>query len=349
VQPGDAAWDETLACTPHDVYHLAGYARASTADDHADIRGALVSDGARRLFVPLMVRPVPGDLGGGYDVFDAVSPYGYPGPIFSQVNDEERREFVDAAVSLLVDNLRRSGIVATFVRLHPLLGVTACDLEGKGALVHHGETVVVDLDQTEEELWRQTRSGHRNEINKSLRLGHVAEMDDSWQHLDNFIDIYRETMQRVGASEGYFFSEAYFRKLRDALSDHLHLGIVRVGDEIAAASLFTETGGIVQYHLSGTREAHLRAQPTKLLLHFARTWAKARGNRWMHLGGGLGGGKDSLFAFKAGFSKMSVPFHTWRVIADPAAYQRLVTAWEQRHGVVADRPDGFFPAYRKPE
>ncbi|HEU4349650.1 MAG TPA: hypothetical protein VFR35_17885, partial [Actinoplanes sp.] len=30
------------------------------------------------------------------------------------------------------------------------------------------------------------------------------------------------------------------------------------------------------------------------------------------------------FSYKAGFSPCRHPFHTWRLVADPAAYQRLV-------------------------
>ena len=53
---------------------------------------------------------------------------------------------------------------------------------------------------------------------------------------------------------------------------------------------------------------------------------KARGNRVMHLGGGLGGAHDSLFDFKAGFSKDRQPFRTWRVVVDPVRYAELSQA-----------------------
>ena len=45
-----------------------------------------------------------------------------------------------------------------------------------------------------------------------------------------------------------------------------------------------------------------RERPTKLMLHFVRTWAKDRGLRRLRLGGGVGGKEDSLYRFKAGFS-----------------------------------------------
>jgi hypothetical protein len=86
-----------------------------------------------------------------------------------------------------------------------------------------------------------------------------------------------------------------------------------------------------------------------LRIDFLRRWAKSRGNRVFHLGGGVGGSEDSLFRFKAGFSQQRHPFHTWRMVADETVYRRLVKRWESRHGAEADGLDGFFPAYRKPD
>jgi hypothetical protein len=78
-----------------------------------------------------------------------------------------------------------------------------------------------------------------------------------------------------------------------------------------------------------------------------RQWAKQRGNRVYHLGGGLGGSKDSLYEFKAAFSKLRADFYTWRAVVNPDAYHNLVAQWEQRSGAQADETDSYFPAYRK--
>ena len=74
-----------------------------------------------------------------------------------------------------------------------------------------------------------------------------------------------------------------------------------------AAGLFFERQGIVQYHLSGSRRPALRRQPTKLMMDDMVAWAQARGNRVLHLGGGVGGREDSLFHFKAGLLGLAHP------------------------------------------
>ncbi|HEU4573027.1 MAG TPA: hypothetical protein VFR93_10100, partial [Candidatus Limnocylindrales bacterium] len=110
--------------------------------------------------------------------------------------------------------------------------------------------------------------------------------------------------------------------------------------ELAAAALLTESSGIVEYHLAATADAHVHASPSKLLIRFAETWARSRGNTVLHLAGSLSRG-DTLEHFKLGFSPRVHPMLSWRVVVDPEAYERLSGG---RHGIEA----GYFPAYRRP-
>jgi lipid II:glycine glycyltransferase (peptidoglycan interpeptide bridge formation enzyme) len=155
-------------------------------------------------------------------------------------------------------------------------------------------------------------------------------------------------MSRVGATSYYFLEREYVVALREALGPRLKLAVVEIGDVVAAAGLFVETCGIIEYHLSGSDPAFARERPTKLMLHHVRGWAKARGNTAMHLGGGLGGAEDSLFEFKAGFSKLRAPFHTLRIVINDAAYRALSHS-PTTDSVPFDTGDltGFFPAYRR--
>jgi hypothetical protein len=82
----------------------------------------------------------------------------------------------------------------------------------------------------------------------------------------------------------------------------------------------------------------------KLLLETARGMFEARGDAILHLGGG--GGKDSLFNFKAGFSRRRHPFHTWQWIVLPEIHDELCRI----HGrEPATAQTEFFPLYREPQ
>lgn len=336
------AWSALIGALPHDIYHLPSYvamaAAQQPADSKAEARAIIVRDGDRTMLLPMIIRQIPGEETGR----DAISPYGYPGPLLQGAYDPD---FVAGASTAMVARLREEGIVSLFVRTHPLLNRELLGCEAVGSVVEHGETVSIDLTATAEEIWSGTRSRYRSYINGAIRAGRRAFIDEGWEHEAAFVEMYTATMQRVGASPDYMFGADYVQALRTALGSRLHLCVVGIDGTIAAAGLFTEEGGIVQYHLSGTNEAFERERPTMLMLHFVRGFMKERHNRVMHLGGGLGGAQDSLFEFKAGFSRQRQPFRTWRVVIDPDRYAALSRA--RQPGADPADTGGFFPLYRR--
>lgn len=350
LSPDDPVWPELLTRVRADVYHLPGYVALSAHYEGGEPLLFLARRGNCLWLLPLIVRRIAPELAGAKPLFDAVSPYGYPGPLVHVEADADPAAWWQDAVGLLRTALAERGIVALFVRLHPLLPLCPEVLSCHGAVVVHGNTVFVDLAQTKEELWQQTRRDHRADIRSLQRKGFVARMDDGCVHLNIFRTIYDETMRRVRADDYYFFDDRYYDDLKAALGGRLHLCFVSQAGEICCAGLFTEMNGIVQFHLSGTRNAYMRDHPSKLMLHFMRGWGKERGNEVFHLGGGLGGSADSLLLFKQGFSKQMLPFHTWRLVVDPAAYARLVESWSRclGDGEVVEPLRGYFPAYRRP-
>ncbi len=329
------AWTSFLEETDHDFYHLPPYVALCAAQERGEPRGLLVAANGNAMLLPLITRSIPG---GG---LDATSPYGYPGPLVRGTGDAT---FLREALAAGVQVLRAAGVVSAFVRLHPLLNPVPPS--GIGTVVYHGDTVSVDLSLPGEVLREQMRVDHRRGIKRAVRLGYVARMDETWTHLNSFKELYRATMERRSANQFYFFDDAYFDGLRDALRDRLHLCLVEREGEIAAAGLYAETCRIVQYHLSGTSDAAMNAQPTKLMMQFVIGWAKARGDRYLHLGGGVGAGSDSLLHFKDGFSPLHHPFSTLRIVIDEQAYRRLVEAVDPALDP-ADR-SGYFPLYRRP-
>jgi hypothetical protein len=335
VEPGDSAWADAVARVPHDVYHLPGYARVE-AEVQAATPVAFVHTGKRHTFLlPLLLRPLPGSTG-----VDAVSPYGYPGPVSDAPLDDDASW--RAAVQSLLDCLRSRGVVACFVRLHPLLPGRLDALARIGTVVQHGHTVSIDLTAPGDVLWARTRSNHRRNIEQARRSGLQVVIDD-WSRLPEFVEAYHETMRRVGATESYFFPPAYFRSLGDHVPGSLHLAVVDDAGTFAGGGIFFEQDGIVQYHLGATRSVYLPRQPTKLMFDEVRRWAAARGDRAFHLGGGVGGRVNPLFHFKAGFSDDRPPFFTWRFVPDPQRYAAALGA-AGRELPVDD--SGWFPAYR---
>jgi lipid II:glycine glycyltransferase (peptidoglycan interpeptide bridge formation enzyme) len=155
-------------------------------------------------------------------------------------------------------------------------------------------------------------------------------------------------MERVGASSSYYFNRNYFLQLAEVLQEKLHLCIVESDQQVACAGLFTECCGIVQYHLGGTRHQFLKQSPSTLMFDHVRYWAKARGNQVFHLGGGVGGAKDSLHHFKAGFSQQRYQFSLLSLLLDEEKYQYLVALKAKQSETQPEQllKSSFFPAYR---
>ncbi len=350
LSPESPRWPGSLESLAHDVYHLPGFARLFAREEGGEALAFLAEEGSRRLLVPLIVRPIDENEDAGFPGrFDATCPYGYPGPVVSSDGfDAELEDFVDRALDGLRAEMLGRGIVCAFSRLHPMLDLPLAPFRRAGTVVRHGETVSIDLTRGPEGIWRGMNATCRNEVRKAGRQGQVVRVDQGWENLPEFLAIYRETMDRHSASASYYFDEGHLRAMRQTLGDRMMLLIAEIGGEIAAGSIFLETNGIVNYHLSGTRAEFVRNHPSRTILHRAALVAAERGHRVLHLGGGRGGARDSLFGFKASFSPCRQAFHTWRFVADEAAYRSLVNRWQERTGGEPDGRGESFPAYRRP-
>jgi len=338
----DPRWSQVLECCAHDVYHLPAYVEFAAWHEEGIPTAFYAEQEGARFLAPLLLRDVPAELDAPPGWQDATTPYGYPGPILCPPDD-------GAALSRFLEAFTRRceerNIVTAFFRLHPLLEMPLDVLQRHGILVSHGQTVAVDLSPDLEAIRAQFRQNHRRDIRKLIETGFWVARD-RWEYYDDFILLYRETMERLGAAEFYFFTDSYFSRLRAALGSHLHLFTVlsREG-AVASAALFTSINHIVQYHLGATDEHFLANAPSKLLFDDAIHWAKDEGYRTLHLGGGVGAKEDSLFRFKAGFSALRCTFNTYRMVISEQKYAVLNRRWHERHPSAEDTPD-FFPEYR---
>jgi hypothetical protein len=350
LSPDAPEWTDTLRLVEHDTYHLPEYVVLDARLTGDRPTAFWYREDTRVFLLPLTVRPVPDS-----DRTDAISPYGYPGPV-SNANpanpanpaspanpaDPADREFWQRACAAMRDTLSAQGIVTAFVRLHPLLPAPLDVLDEAGTVVHHGETVSVDLSLSVDEMWRETRSDHRNHINRARRAG-VTVTWDEWDRLDDWVAVYHENMRRLGASDYYLVPTEHIAALHDALGDRMHLATALIDGEVVGGNTFFEYKGFIQGYLASTRREN-NHHADKLLYDEVRRWTRGRGNTIFHVGGGVGGAKDSLFSYKAGFSSGRHPFHTWRVVADRAGYEDLL----RRKGLSPDPAlmSGHFPPYR---
>ncbi|HTL99098.1 MAG TPA: peptidoglycan bridge formation glycyltransferase FemA/FemB family protein, partial [Holophagaceae bacterium] len=340
------AWDRIVKrCLHWDVYHLAAYHRVAAVTDGGEpFLFWFEADGATAC-VPFLRRPIDPSLAGDRARFDASSAYGYPGPIAS-CSEAPNATWRGALQDHFRKALSDAGIVAAFIR-HESRAADIWLVDGLGETLEAGPTVMLDLAGSDEDRAARLGQKHRYEVRRAERDGlRVVEASED-EDYEAFAGLYGATMERLGATAYYRFPLDYFFKLRDALGDHLRLLFtVDASGERLAGALFFLTPGIVQYHLSGRKAGPEATFAMRPLLDAGAKLGAGQGARWMHLGGGLGGRQDGLFAFKASVTGGRSRFLTTRWIVDPAGYAAICERAVRIRGGAGD--PSFFPAYRAP-
>ncbi len=255
-------WDAIIAAAPRSVFHTAGYHRYTAGFGAGEPFLAVVGDQDRGLAWPYVLGSAAEVAGlERSDAKDVNSAYGYPGPIAWGCTPGDA--FLRDALARVADTWRLQGAVSAFTRFNPLLrnevlltspGILAPGVAGDGVLVN-GTTVSVDLTLADAEIL----AGYRRDLGRRIRLGHHAGLttihDEAWAWLPAFADLYLQTMQRLGASQFYLFADEDFARLRASLPANAHLLVTLQGGVVAAAGLFLEYDGVVEWHLVGSSDA----------------------------------------------------------------------------------------------
>ncbi len=343
VADGDR-WREALERTGgYDFCHLPAFSRLAESCGQGAARLLVYREGEVTVAFPLLlreVREVAPELSTGWR--DVTSVYGYAGPLASARLSEETRA---GWLAFLDDYCREQAVVAAFSRLHPLLNQISL-LEGYGEVAQVGWTLSLDLGLSEEQQWGGFRRNHRQDIKKLKSLGVTCEQEGVEQ-LDEFIAMYYDTMDRVSASSNYYFSKDYFVRLLEDMAEVAHLFMCRDHGVAVAGGIFTLCQGICQWYFSGSRSGYEGPPPAKMLFEAGRVWAKARGAHTLHLGGGVGSKRDSLYHFKRGFTEQEHEYAVWQHVIRPEVYEELYRRQCEKAG--GEPAEAFFPSYRHPD
>lgn len=320
-------WDEFLrrfAPGSADIYFTQSYAALHAAPQDRPCCYVYEDDGEVFL-LPLILREILPYAPGYYD-FE--SPYGYGGPIASN----GATAFWEKALAAFSRCCRDQRMVVGFVRMHPLLG-NAQICAPALPVAYNRSTVAVNLQDSAEDIWTgQIHPKHRNSIRNAEKHGLRFELDDTFACLEDFMDIYAETMAYCRADSAYLFPRSYFTSLRDSLREKALLGLVRLDERVIAVAIFLQYGPFAHYHLAGSRVALRGLSPNNFLLYQAILSLKERNKHWLHLGGGSNALTDnSLLRFKERFSPHRFDFYTASWTFDVEKRRQIQTDWALHH------------------
>jgi hypothetical protein len=278
---------------------------------------------------------------------DITTPYGYGGPFVYGLGDhaaESSRAFWTA----LEVWMQRNNVVSEFIRFSVFDDAL---LPYPGEREFRSYNFVRSLDEDSEAIWTDYESKVRRNVRRARNCGVAVEIDHSGEHLEEFLRVYRGTMDRRAAAEWYYFPESFFDRIHRELGGQFAYFHARLDGEIVSSDLVLISARSLYYFLGGTDEAAYPCRPNDLIKAEITDWGKSIGKSAYVLGGGAVPG-DGLERYKRAFAPRGVvEFSTGRRVFDPKLYESLTAA--RRRELARDGkplPDGaaFFPAYRLP-
>ena len=276
-------------------------------------------------------------------LYDLTSAYGYGGPISNTALSELPQLAITQFKISFLQFMRAENAICIFARLHPFINQHYL-LQNIGGLQQNGTTVYMNLAESPEEQRKRYDKRLARQIRKLREKGYVIKELNTADGIKSFTKMYWENMTRVNASAHYYFDEQYFANLLNVEGFENKLLAIYDGDELICGALLLISGEIIRNHLSATSPSYLNESPSKLLTDEISMIGRSLGKKIFHLGGGLGGKKDSLFEFKRYFSKLELADRIWCYVNDEDAYNNLVL--NRRDDAYPEQ--NYFPLYRKP-
>tara|TARA_R110002049_G_C9177314_1_gene562978 strand:+ start:17248 stop:18294 length:1047 start_codon:yes stop_codon:yes gene_type:complete len=328
-------WDDFLSSIDdYDFYHTFDYHQISKSPTDRSILIKYEKDGIT-IGLPILVREI-----NGTNYFDAISVYGYSGPICNGIPAN-----FDAAhyKETLMQYFIQENIISVFLRLHPYLTYQNIIFHEFGELTNLGKVVNIDVTldlDIQRQKYNRRLKNHVNKANRDCTVKKATTEED----FQAFKELYFENMNRVDAKSFYYFSDTYFEEFKSSedFKTETLLAIHNETGKPIAGSMFIKTNKMVQYHLSGASNEYLHLNGIKLLIDNMRLEATEEGYEKFNLGGGLGANEnDSLFRFKSSFSDDYHDFFIWKLIVDQNKYDELC-----KKNNVSKADSDFFPLYR---
>ncbi len=180
---------------------------------------------------------------------------------------------------------------------------------------------------------------HRRHIRRASAALEVVVCRDPTLHLDDWTRLYAGLVERHGLVGIRAFSRAAFAR-QLALPGLVAVRAERGGITVGMA-LWLEDAPTAHYHLAAYSPEGYEVSASYALFDCAFRHLRARGVRWVDLGGttGTGSAGDGLERFKRGWASENRAAYLCGRVLDRPAYERLAA------GQSAD----WFPAYRAAE
>jgi hypothetical protein len=324
-------WDALLSGFPAaDAYHRAAYVLASAELEHSQPVGLMISFGGRRFMVPALLRLIKGPDEQSWS--DGSTPYGYGGVLCSSLDSEVVLPDVVGFFKGLRSWCEMRKLVCYVLRSHPLLTQNWLFAEAPGidfvTNTRRRQTVAVSLQRWDDTMQCPLglSKGRRSDLalaRRNLRVtwNTISDHENTLEQLGIFRVLYENTMQRIGAARFFHFPQSYYERL-SMLGPDVGVAIAWRGNCAVGGAVFIAGPTYAHYHLSASTDIGYKYKAPTLVVVEGANWARQRGSRALHLGGGLRV-NDSLMDFKRRFGGETYEFGNVILITDRERYNSI--------------------------
>lgn len=230
---------------------------------------------------------------------------------------EEELKFIDEAVKLISKEVNPDYIYTTATSIFD-------EYCTKSEYCRFG-SYIISLDQTEDEIFGNLHSKHRNVVRKAEKDG--LTVDFGPQYAEVCYDLIKDTYGRQGKAA---FSREHFASLK-SMSDHVDFWVVKNGEEFQGCAVLLWNKGFSSYYLHGGSAAHPHGGALNLLHWEAIKKMKARGVKYYDFVGARtnpepGSKLEGIQRFKSRFGGEMKVGYMWRYVNNPLKYRLYTTA-----------------------
>lgn len=288
-----------------------------------------------------ILREIPYRVDGNI-YFDIVTPYGYGGPVVLQCSDIKllMEEYQKAFTEYCMEH----HIVCEFIRFHLFDNVDARE-NFYGETAYILDNVIVNTTGKYDDIWLQYAYKVRKNVKKAMSNGLQIFVEHNLTHIEDFLGVYYETMERNHAKSYYYFSRDFFENIAELLPKNFVYFYVLKDEEVISTELVLYSDKYAYSFLGGTKEEYYSMRPNDFLKTAVIQWCNETGKEKFILGGGYQK-EDGIYRYKRSFTTDDdVPFYIGKMIYNQNVYDRLVCE-RKKEDSSFDEKASYFPLYR---
>jgi len=259
------------------------------------------------------------------DYYDISGAYGYNGVLFTS----DDVNFVKRFYCEFNTYCEANNIIAEFTRFNPLLRNHKFSKDYLDVSFNR-KTVNVDLTQGYNSIYKNYSRSAKGNINQAIKNDlKIAVYKNESLYKKEFIQMYKETMDRVKAQRCVYFNDSYFENSFRNLPI-FHFVVFKDSTPIASAICLLSKK-VLYIHFAVSKTEYRIYRPNDYLFDEIIKYGISKGLRILHLGGGRSCKQDdSLLRFKRNFSKITSDFYTGTKIHKREIYNMVCEQWKNK-------------------